>query len=224
MRKSLIIIVSAFLTSCISTTTNKENEELDILNQKFIELVGTEWYYEPLPIPPMPLIEESTREDSLRFEKESAEFEALLNNRKLDTSVLKIFLYDTLTTYKSNDRIERILTLENFEANFPVDTTWIKLIRKLNLIEDSKGFDINRITETGNYTLVTKSEFNDTADNKRRIGTMTMSRVAFSQNNKRAVFYYTFTCGRLCGWGSIVFLERKGQEWEIVGQREMWVS
>jgi hypothetical protein len=224
MRKSLIIIISLLLTSCISTTTNNENEEFDILNQKFMELVGTDWYYEPLPIPPMPLMEESTREDSLRFENENAEFEALLKNRKLDTSVLKIFLYDTLTSYKSNDRIERILTLENFEANFPVDTTWIRLIRKLNLIEAPKGFDINRITETGNYKLVTKSEFNDTTDNKRRIGSMTMSRVAFSQNKERAVFYYTFTCGRLCGWGTIVFLERKGQEWEIVGQREMWVS
>ncbi|HRZ48519.1 MAG TPA: hypothetical protein P5338_03900, partial [Bacteroidales bacterium] len=96
MRKSLIIIVIAFLSSCISTTTEKENEELNILNQKFIELIGTEWYYEPLPIPPMPIWEESTREDSLRFEKESAEFEVLLNNRKLDTTVLKIYLFDTL--------------------------------------------------------------------------------------------------------------------------------
>jgi hypothetical protein len=224
MRKSLIIIVLASLSSCISTTTEKENEELNILNQKFIELIGTEWYFEPLPIPPMPIWEESTREDSLRFEKESAEIKVLLNNRKLDTTVLKIYLFDTLTTYESNDRIERILNLENFEANFPVDTSWIKLIKKLNQIESPKRLDISKITQTGNYTLVTKSEFNDTTDNKRRIGSMTMSRVAFSTDNRRAVFYYTFSCGRLCGWGSIVFVERKGEEWIIVGQREMWVS
>ncbi|MFZ6664709.1 hypothetical protein [Peijinzhouia sedimentorum] len=224
MRVSFIIIILSFLISCNSTTTKKECEELNILNQKFIELVGTGWYYEPLPVPPMPLWEESSQEDSLRFGNESTEFEELLNNRRLDTSELKIYLYDTLTTYKSNDFLEGILGQENFEANFPVDTTWIKLIRKLNRIENPKGFDINQITKTGNYTLVTESEFNDTTDYKRRIGMMTMSRVAFSENKERAVFYYTFSCGRLCGWGSIVFLARKDKEWEIVGQREMWVS
>lgn len=223
MRVSLIIILG-LLTSCISNTTEKESEELNILNQKFIELVGTEGYYEPLPVPPMPLWEESTREDSLRYEKESAEFENRLNNRKLDTSVLKIYLYDSLTSYESNDFLDGMLSPKNFEANFPVDTTWIKLIRKLNRIESPKEFDINQITETGNYTLVTESEFKDTTDNKRRIGIMTMSRVAFSSDKKRAVFYYTFTCGGLCGWGSLVFIEKEGKEWKIVGQREMWVS
>lgn len=224
MKVSLIIIILGLLTSCNSNTTEMDNEELNILNQKFVELVGTDGYYEPLPVPPMPLWEESTREDSLRYEKESAEFENLLNNRKLDTSVLKIYLYDSLTTYKSNDFLDGVLSPNNFEANFPVDTTWIKLIRKLNQIEDPKGFDINQITETGNYTIVTKSEFNDTTDNKRRIGTMTTSRVAFSEDNKRGVFYYDFVCGSLCGWGSLVFIEKEGKEWKIVGQREMWVS
>ncbi|WP_339903114.1 hypothetical protein [uncultured Cyclobacterium sp.] len=224
MKVSLIIIILGLLTSCNSNTTEMDNEELNILNQKFIELIGIEGSYEPLPVPPMPLWEESTREDSLRYEKESAEFENLLNNRKLGTSVLKIYLYDSLTTYKSNDFLDGILSPNNFEANFPVDTTWIKLIRKLNGIEDPKGFDINQITETGNYTIVTKAEFNDTTDNKRRIGMMTMSRVAFSPAKQRGVFYYTFTCGSLCGWGSLVFIERKGAEWKIVGQRNMWVS
>ena len=224
MRVSVIMIILGLLTSCISKTTEKESEELNILNQKFIELVGTEDYYEPLPVPPMPLWEESTREDSLRYEKESAEFENLLTNRKLDTSVLKIYLYDSLTTYESNDFLDGMLSPKNFEANFPVDTTWIKLIRKLNRIESPKRIDLSQITQTGKYTLVTRPEFNDTTDNKRRIGAMTMSRVAFSADNNRGVFYYDFVCGSLCGGGSLVFIEKEGKEWKIVGQREMWVS
>lgn len=224
MRLLVKIFVLGLLSSCNSNTTKKKTEELNILNQTFLELVGTEWYYEPLPIPPMPLWEESTREDSLQFKRDSIEFEALLDNRKLDRSELKIYLLNTLTTYKKNDFLEGILNPQNFEANFPVDTTWISLIRKLNQIGTKKEFDVNIISQTGNYTLVTESEFNDTTDNKRRIGIMTVSRVAFSENDKRAVFYYSFSCGRLCGWGSIVFVERKGETWEIVGQREMWVS
>ena len=210
------------ITSCKTDTVEKE--ELNVLNQTFIELVGTEWYYEPLPPPPMPLWEKSTRDDSLRFIKDSIEFETQLNNIKLDTSELKMFLYDTLTTFKSYDRLERILTPNNFQANFPVDTSWIRLIRKLNQIEKPKKLNLTKINQTGNYSLVSETEFKDTTDNKRRIGIVTLSRVAFSENKERAIFYYSFSCGRLCGWGSIVFVERKGEEWKIVGQREMWVS
>jgi hypothetical protein len=202
----------------------KGNEEINILNQKFLELVGTEGYYEPLPIPPMPLGEESSRKDSIQYEIESAEFDSLLKNRKLDTSVLKIYLYDSLTTYKSNDFLEGMLSPNNFEANFPVDTTWIKLIRKLNQIESPIYIDLNQITKTGNYTLVSKSELQDTTDNKRKIGTMVMSRIAFDNDRKKGVFYYSFVCGSLCGWGNLVFIQKEGHEWKIIGQREMWIS
>ena len=224
MRISIIIFIGV-LTCCNQGVTEKETtEELNVLNQTFIDLVGTEWYYEPLPPPPLPLWEESTHEDSLRFKIDSIEYEAKLNNRKLDTSELKVFLHDSLTTYKSYDRLDDILTLGNFEANFPVDTSWIRLIRKLNQIDNPKRLDLSKISQTGNYTLVSDSEFKDTTDNKRKIGMMTLSRVAFSENYERAVFYYTFICGSLCGWGSIVFVERKGEKWKIIGKRGMWVS
>lgn len=224
MRVSVIIIILGLVSSCNTNTTEKNNEELNVLNQMFLELVGTEGYYEPLPVPPMPLSEESTKQDSLQYEKENAEFGSLLKNRKLDTSVLKIYLYDSLTVYKSNNFLEGILSFKNFEANFPVDTSWVKLIRKLNQIDRPLRIDLNRISNTGKYTLVTKSEFQDTTDNKRRVGSMTMSRIAFSQDNKKGVFYYSFVCGSLCGWGNLVFIVREGSEWKIVGQREMWIS
>lgn len=222
MRPLRIILLFGIITGCNFETAGQN--ELNVLNQTFIELVGTDWYYEPLPPPPMPLWEESTRDDSLRFKEDTLEYGELLDNRQLDTCVLKIYLYDTLTTYKANDFLEGMLSKNNFEANFPVDTTWIKLIRKLNRIEEPKAFDINQVTETGSYTLVSKAEFNNTTDSKRRIGIMTMSRVAFSPDNKRGVFYYDFTCGGLCGWGSLVFIEKQEGAWKIVGERQMWVS
>ena len=66
-----------------------DKKEMNILNHTFLDLVGTGWYYEPLPIPPMPLWEESTKEDSLQFKSDSIEFEARLYNREIDTSDLK---------------------------------------------------------------------------------------------------------------------------------------
>lgn len=224
MRILITIIISAYFTSCSDPNTESKVEEVRILNQNFLELVGTNWYYEPLPIPPAPISEESTRDDSIKFRKDTLEYGALLDNRQLDTSVLKIYLLDTLTTYKDLSLLEKISSPTYFEANFSINTSWIKLVRKLIKFDNPERFDINQVTETGNYTLVTESEFEDTTDNKRRIGRMTMSRVALSPDNKRGVFYYTFTCGGLCGWGSLVFVERKGSEWKIIGQRGMWVS
>lgn len=224
MRILITIIISAYFTSCSDPNTESKVEEVRILNQNFLELVGTNWYYEPLPIPPAPISEESTRDDSIKFRKDTLEYGALLDNRQLDTSVLKIYLLDTLTTYKDLSLLEKISSPTYFEANFSINTSWIKLVRKLIKFDNPERFDINQVTETGNYTLVTESEFEDTTDNKRRIGRMTMSRVALSPDNKRGVFYYAFTCGGLCGWGSLVFVERKGSEWKIIGQRGMWVS
>ena len=222
MRFSLLIILG-LLTGCISNSTETKSEELNILNQLFIELVGTDRYFLPLPTPTMPLGEEASREDSLRFEKEQLDLEQLLKTRKLDTSVLKIYLHDSLINYDGDD-LEELLGKTNFKANFPVDTTWIDLIKKLNRIESPIGFDINQITKTGNFTLVSKLEFNDTTDNKTRVGALTMSRVALSHDQKRGVFYYDFICGGLCGGGSLIFIERIGTEWKIVEERVMWVS
>lgn len=222
MRFSLLFILG-LLTGCISSSTETKSEELNILNQLFIELVGTDFYFLPLPPPPMPLGEEATRKDSLSFEKEHLDFEQLLKTRKLDTSVLQIYLHDSLITYDGDD-LEGLLGTTNFEANFQVDTTWIDLVRKLNRIESPIGFDINQFTQTGNYTLVSKSEFSDTTDNKTKVGALTLSRVALSHDQQRGVFYYDFICGGLCGGGSLVFIERIGTEWKIVGQRVMWVS
>ena len=224
MRILTITIFLGILIGCDQGTTGSETEELNVLNQTFLYLVRTEWYYEPPPPPPMPLFEESTKEDTLRYKSEILEYKAKMNNRQEDSSELQIYLSDTLRTYKGNERLENILSLENFDVNFPVDTSWIVLIRKLNQIQSPKKFDLRKIEKTGKYVLVSKSEFNDTTEYKRKIGKMTFSRVAFSDNQKRGVFYYAFQCGRLCGWGSIVFVEKKGKNWEIVGERGMWVS
>ena len=46
MRFSLLIILG-LLTGCISNSTETKSEELNILNQLFIELVGTDRYFLP---------------------------------------------------------------------------------------------------------------------------------------------------------------------------------
>ena len=212
------------MSGCVNSMSEKDSEEINIITQNFVELMGTRWYYEPLSIPPMAVAKNSTKEDSIRFNNEIIESQFRLNNRKLDTSELQVFLFDTLVTYKGDREFESILSPENFENNFPVDTSWIKLIGKLNQIEKTKKLDLTEINQIGKYTLVSYQEFKDTTGTKRKIGTLVFSRVAFDKNKTRGVFYYSFVCGGLCGGGSIVFVEKIDDKWQIIGQREMWVS
>ena len=224
MKPLAFIILFGILTGCDNAVSEQDFEESNVINQTFVEIMGTGWYYEPLPIPPMPLEENSTKEDSIRFNNEKIESQFRLNNRKLDTSELQVYVFDTLVTYKGGRELESILTQENFENNFPVDTSWVKLIGKLNRIEKTSKLDLTEINQTGKYTLVSYQEFKDTTGTKRKIGTIVFSRVAFDENKTRGVFYYSFVCGGLCGSGSIVFVEKIDNKWQIIGQREMWVS
>lgn len=220
--KFLSILLIGTLLGC--NHGQMEAEELNVLNQTFLDLVGKEYYYTPLPVPPFPLSEESTHEDSLRYINAISEFQNTSDNRKPDTLGLKILLSDTLHTYEIDQGMERVLNTKSFKYNFPVDTSWIKLIRRLDKIEGSRKFDLAEITNVGRYSIVSKEDFFESDDEMRRVGVITFSRVAFSENFKRGVFYFSFVCGGLCGSGNMVFVERKADSWVIVAKQEMWVS
>ena len=57
-----------------------------------------------------------------------------------------------------------------------------------------------------------------------RVGLITLSRVSFSRDSHRALMYYGYWCGLLCGWGNLVLLERQGDMWIVIAERGLWVS
>jgi len=55
-------------------------------------------------------------------------------------------------------------------------------------------------------------------------GILTLSRVGFNAERTQALFYFSNRCGGLCGAGSYVVMEKRGSDWVISKEIEMWVS
>jgi hypothetical protein len=223
MKLLFTLILILFLFGCDHSDSSKNVEQIQIINDTFVELLGTEWYFESLPIPPIPLSENSTKKDSLKFKREIELHKKLRENRKLDTSRLLVNLYDTLFLIEDKE-YRRFLDPAVFERNFNIDTTWIPLLNRLLNFKDKQSINISEITNTGNYDLVTQNQFNDSTINGRKIGIVYYSRIAFNDDKNRGVFYYEFYHGRRWAHGSVIFVEKKDDKWIVIGQRVMWVA
>lgn len=56
------------------------------------------------------------------------------------------------------------------------------------------------------------------------IGVIAVSEFHFNENLDKAILYYEFNCGPLCGHGQLVFLEKKSGEWKILEYKRVWDS
>ncbi len=63
---------------------------MELLNDIFLELVGTQYYYEELPIPPMPLEFAENKQDSLNYQIEKEKSDEAFDNPKLEKADLVI--------------------------------------------------------------------------------------------------------------------------------------
>lgn len=215
MRTILQILLLGVILSCNKQTDQEISmidDELEVINQVFVELIGDELWNDTIPSPLSN--KHQTTDNVTKLEKPA----------KNDIQKVRIFLTDTLFSFEEAESLEELLKIENFENNFPVDSSWIKLIKKLTIIGVKLKFDIKKIKHTDKYIFMPAKEFNDSIYSKKAVNFITFSRVAFDENKNRGVFYYSFYCGRLCAWGVIVFVEKKGNKWIPIGQREMWVS
>lgn len=229
-----------------------------MLNDTFLELLGTENYLAPIPAPPykpihpdslidveeeisledadsLPnsvfdseykaqLLEEYERFDWKSYQNELKEYEEYIRNRPVDTSNLIVIVHDTLVDYRKGKFLESILTESGFKHNFNVEPNWRSLaILLVDSLNTPKRLPISKITKTGKYHLVDEKEFVPTK-NDRIIGYIQFSRVALNEQKNRACFIFTFNCGRLCGFGNMVFVKKMNGKWKIIGQRELWVS
>ena len=54
-----------------------------------------------------------------------------------------------------------------------------------------------------------------------------LSRVTFSRIqcfDDICTFYFSYSCGDLCGYGGIAFMEKRDEKWVYLGSFEMWMS
>ena len=90
MKKLILISNLFFLLASCSPKSEKTISEMELLNDIFIELVGTEYYYEKLPFPPMPLEYAENKQDSLNFIIGKEKFDKAFDKPKLETEDLII--------------------------------------------------------------------------------------------------------------------------------------
>jgi len=50
------------------------------------------------------------------------------------------------------------------------------------------------------------------------------SRIGFSCGGNQALVYRSRSCGRRCGTGDLVVLEKNGSKWQVVLTRLLWIS
>lgn len=225
-----------------------QNIEIQAINDIFLKLIGTDYYYAPIPPPPYrPLnpdniIEVRDEEDSAYYQEEreryhadSAKFDwatyqaelafydSIRSKPSLDTLNLVILLHDSLVVKKPYDFLTRILSPDGFKRNFQVDTTWRSLAIGLLTLKSSRLLDIDKIKNVGRYSIKNESTYVQSHDD-RVIGRIGISRVYFNEEYSRGCLYYSFICRGDCGYGELVFIELVNGVWKVAGLRELWVA
>ena len=55
-------------------------------------------------------------------------------------------------------------------------------------------------------------------------GIIGFSKVVYTKDRQKALFYYSKTDSYLSGAGYLIFVERKNNSWEVVGSAMLWIS
>lgn len=212
-----------------------KREELKVFNSVFIDLIGTDYYYENPLTHPLELEYCKSHEDSLFYYKRNDEIEDQLKNPKLDTSRLVIAFNESLI-YPPKEEIKGIKKrLKSLDSYIP-DTIDIKdYIPLLETLTKRKyisqtTIDLSDLNKTGRYELEGLKQFriDNPKYNKikgfRFIGDMKFSRVYFNKTYDKGIFYRYFMCGGDCGTADIIFVEKKDDKWLIKWTLNLWVS
>ena len=237
MKKVIIYICFFFiLVSCLSKKDNVDSDsELNILNDIFLELVGTEYYYERLPIPPMPLEYAENKQDSISHHIQKEKYDEAFANPKLDKSELVLGICSDFNNPKREFR-DWNTKESTFPREYYPDSIHSKDFDQL-LIElvDSTSFkkgklELRKLKQTGKYSIKDLGQLEK--QNKeywkskeyRYIASIRFSDFKINKNNDKAIFYFDFLCGNLCGSGEIIYCIKENGKWKIVERNMLWVS
>jgi len=149
--------------------------------------------------------------------------------QRWDTAQLYMAFDDTLIDFSKSYHSDRLKDSKGyFKYNIDnVDTSYYPLFNKLvndtmliNRRIDIKGFRTNynyKIIPIDSIESIQKRGF-------RVIEIHQLSRIVFNDKLDKACFYEQSICGRGCGGGYLIFLEKKNGIWRIVEKKLLWVS
>jgi hypothetical protein len=234
--KKVILYTSLFslLVNCLPKPDNTVIE-MELLNDIFLELVGTEYYYEKLPIPPMPLEYAENNQDSVNYYIQKEIFDEAYDNPKLDKAELVLGIEPNHINPKMEFKGWHIQESSFPRMYYPDSLHSKDFDQLLTQLVDSTLFkkgklELSKLTQTGNYIIKDLGQLEK--QNKeywenteyRYMGSISFSDFKINQKKDKAIFYFDLICGSLCGSGEIIFCIKENGKWKIADRNMLWVS
>jgi hypothetical protein len=228
MKKLLIVFLLFSIYSCKTSikTNNLDQDSEEIYNLSLDYTTGSDTFYRyHLKIPPLFPQLNADKHDSI----ERMRFTKWRDSTKkiLDTAELFVIVKHKIDTLSKSEieRIQETITTNrnNLEYKMGGDTSFNEVIIGLcnnKLLFDT--LDVSKLRTNFNYKIYNDRQFSQ--DKFRQIGTVSFSKVSFSNNKTKAAIYTSFICGNLCGSGQILFFEKVNGNWRYIKTWDMWVS
>ncbi|WP_299781332.1 hypothetical protein [uncultured Formosa sp.] len=232
-----VILYTSLLSVLVSCLPKHNNtiSEIEILNDIFLDIIGTEYYYKKPPIPPMPLEYAENKHDSINYQIQKQKFDEAINNPKIDKSALVLGIDSYFNNPKKEFKNWDIKQSSCLRIHYS-DSLYLKEFDQLlTELTDSISFntgklELSKLTQTGKYIIKdlaqlekqNKEYWNSTE--YRYIASIRFSDFKINKKNDSAIFYLNFTCGNLCGSGEIIFCIKECGKWKIMDRNILWVS
>lgn len=234
MKKVIIFCLLTLLLSCIPKTEDTISE-MGLLNDIFLELVGTEYYYEELPIPPMPLEYAENKQDSLKYQIAKEKFDKAFDDPKLEKADLVIgiepYFLNPKREFKSWYSEDLIFPRMHYKASIHSKDFDDLLTQLIDSTKFKKGkLELGKLYEKGRYIIrdLGQLEKDDKeywkSSQYRYVASIRFSDFKIYPRKDKAIFYFDFLCGSLCGSGELIFCTKEDGKWKIIERSTVWVS
>lgn len=249
-----LILIFVFFCVKVSAQDSEKyyKEEFNVINDLFIQLIDTGYYYNDWLIPLMPddyLIEYAQEPDENKNDLEWGdreyypfEFSKKLIETKGNPVQLEAFksdfqrFFDSLSNQYDSRRLLVFVTDSLYQINKRQSKDLKEISRIDSTMLDSfllekyptRHIDFNRITNKGRFEI-TNEKYPDQETRRqtkdiKEIGLITCSRLIFNKDFTKGFFYYTFFKNGLNAYGVILIVEKVNGLWIIKHEIGLWVS
>jgi len=249
----LIIIFGFFCLKVLAQDSEKyHKEEFNVINDLFIQLIDTGYYYNDWLIPLMPdqyLVEYALKpkknKDNLDwgdkeyypFEYSKKLIETRGNNEKLQEFRADFRKFQDSLTSQYDSRKLLVFVTDSLYQISSRESEDLKEISRIDstLLESfqlekytTRYIDFNKIKNQGRFEI-TNEKYPDQETRRqtkdiKEIGLITCSRVIFNKYFTKGFFYYTFFKNGLNAYGVILIVEKVNGIWIIKNESGLWVS
>jgi hypothetical protein len=221
----IILIILSVLISCRGKEIQIDSYSLkeDSLIYGLVDsLIMPDSIWRKLLLVPPPLFPKDYSKKELKRRRDSL-------IQLWDTAKLFIAFDDTLILFSKLHHTERYKnTKEYFKYNLEnIDSSFYELFARLVLDTtlNERFIDYKRIHTNYNYKIIPIDSVEIIRSKKLRLVEINkFSRIIFNKTFDKACFYGQSICGRLCGEGYLIFLEKLNGNWKIVERKSLWVS